>query len=159
MLERASKRLIALPGGKLTPLPTDGGKSLPLDGDSHFKRIAYVITYLALCRHAQPSGSQFAGSWPWPWPQKGLAVGCHRQLHQHHSGPHSGWNRAKPFRQLVQFAAANHRRPNRSSGSETGRADRRRGFIGSGWICGCGRRQDKRFGLILAFSLDPGVIA
>jgi hypothetical protein len=155
MLERDSKRLIAVPGGKLTPLPTDGGKSLPLDGDSHFKRIANVITYHARCRHPQPSGSEFAGSWPRPWPQEGLAVGCHYRFFEQHGSSNSGWNRAKPFRQLVQFAAANHRRPTRSSGSETGRTDWRRGFIGSSGICGRGRRQDRRYGLILASWLDP----
>jgi hypothetical protein len=52
MIERASERLIAVTGGKVAPPPTAGGKSLPLDGDSSFKRIAHVITYHAFCRFA-----------------------------------------------------------------------------------------------------------
>jgi hypothetical protein len=40
MIERASDRFAAVRGGKVTPLPTDRGKLLPLDSDSSFKRIA-----------------------------------------------------------------------------------------------------------------------
>jgi hypothetical protein len=124
MIERASECLIAVRDGKVTPLPTDRGKSLPLDHESFFKRIAYVITYYAPCRHGRPAGSDYTRSmpWPWrPWPQKGLAVGSHHQFHEHHGSSNSGWNRAKPSWQLVQFAAAGHRRHTLSSGYEPGR--------------------------------------
>jgi len=68
MIERASDRFVALRGGKVTPLPTDRGKLLPLDHDSFSKRIAYVITYHAHCRHAHPADIEYAPSWPWPRP-------------------------------------------------------------------------------------------
>jgi hypothetical protein len=69
MIERASDRFVAVRGGKIKPLPTGGGNLLPLDHDSSFKRIAYVVTYHAPCRHAHPAGSESSPSWPrWPWP-------------------------------------------------------------------------------------------
>jgi hypothetical protein len=64
MIERAADRFVAVRSGKITPLPTDGGKLLPLDHDSSFKRIAYVITYHTLCRHAHPAGTEYSPSWP-----------------------------------------------------------------------------------------------
>jgi hypothetical protein len=68
MIERASDRCGAVRGGKITPLPTDGGKLLPLDHDSSFKRIAYVITNHAFRRRAHSAGSESSLSWPRPWP-------------------------------------------------------------------------------------------
>jgi hypothetical protein len=123
MIESDSERLIAVTGGKVAPLPTVGGKSLPLDTDSFLKRIAYVITYHAPCRHAHPAGSESAPSWPWrPWPQKGLAGGSHFhfQFHEHRGDSYCRWDRAKPPWQLVQFAAAGHRRHTPGSGYEFG---------------------------------------
>jgi len=153
MIERASDRCGAVRGGKITPLPTDGGKLLPLDHDSSFKRIAYVITNHTHCRHPHPAGTEYAPSWPWrPWPQKSLAIGSHYQF-QHHGSPNCGWKRAKPSWQLVQFAAASHRRHALVSGYEPGRIGHqggvwfRSGRIGSSRI-GSGRSlQDKRYGL------------
>jgi hypothetical protein len=68
MIERVSERFAAVRGGKITPLPTDRGKLLPLAHDSSFKRIAYVSTYHAHCRHAGPARSESSLSWPRPWP-------------------------------------------------------------------------------------------
>ena len=123
MIESDSERPIAVTGGKVTPRPTVGGKSLPLDSDSFLKRIDYVITYHAPCRHARPAGCESAPSWPWrPWPQKGLGVGSHFhfQFHEHRGDSHCGWDCAKPSWQLVQFAAAGHRRHTLGSGHESG---------------------------------------
>jgi hypothetical protein len=66
MIEFDSEHRAGNTGGKVAPLPTAGGKLLPLDHDSSFKRIAYVITYHALCRYARTAGGEFAPSWPWP---------------------------------------------------------------------------------------------
>ena len=144
-IERASDRFAPFRGGKVTPLSTDRGKDLPLDSDSSSKRIAYVITYHALCRHAHAAGAEYPP--PWPWPQKRLAVGFHQRILQQHGSSDSGWIRAKPFWQLVQFAAAGHRCKTRTCGCESGRIDRQRSrFI----RCGrnCRGSQDKRYGLI-----------
>jgi hypothetical protein len=156
MIESDSERLIAVTGGKATPLPTVGGKSLPLDSDSFLKRIDYVITYHAPCRHAHPAGSESAPSWPWrPWPQKGLAVGSHFhfEFHEHRGDSHCGWDCAKPSWQLVQFAAAGHRRYTRGSGCESGGIGDQcgPGFPGlcrSRWIGGRRGPQDQCYGLI-----------
>jgi hypothetical protein len=141
MIENDSERLIAFSGGKVAPLPTAGGKSLPPDSDSFLKRIAHVITYHAPCRHAHPAGSESASSWPWrPWPQKGLGVGSHFhfrfdcQFYEHRGDSHCGWDCAKPSWQLVQFAAAGHRRHTLGSGYESGGVGDQRGhkFPGGG---------------------------
>jgi hypothetical protein len=155
MIESDSGRLFAVTGGKVTPLPTVGGKSLPLDSDSFLKRIDYVITYRSPCRHTHPAGSESAPSWPWrPWPQKGLAVGSHFhfQFHDHRGDSHCSWDCAKPSWQLVQFAAAGHRRHTRGSGCESGGIGDQCGarfhsLWRSRWI---GRRspQDQCYGLI-----------
>jgi hypothetical protein len=120
-IERASDRFAAFRGGKVTPLSTDRGKVLPLDRDSSLKRIAYVITYHALCRHAHPAGAEYSPSWPWP--QERLAVGFHCRFLQQHGSAKSGGIRAKSSWQLVQRAAAGYRGPTLGSSNERGRAD------------------------------------
>jgi hypothetical protein len=147
MIERASDRFVALPCGKVTPLPTGRGKLLPLDSDSSFKRIAYVITSHSLCRHRRSSRGEYSPSRSRA--QKGFAAGSYRRLLEQHRRSSSGRIHAESFRQPVQFAAADHRRPSRVCGYEPGCIDHQRGgFIRCGWICGrCG--QDKRHGLIL----------
>jgi hypothetical protein len=97
MIESDSGHLVAVTGGKVAPLPTFGGKSLPLDSDSFLKRIAHVITYHPPCRHAHAADGESTPSWPWrSWPQKGFAVGSHFQFHEHGGGSHGGRNFAKP---------------------------------------------------------------
>ena len=159
MIENDLERLIAVTGGKVAPLPTAGGKSLPPDSDSFLKRIAYVITYHAPCRHARPAGCESAPSWPWrPWPQKGLGIGSHFhfyfQCHEHRGDSHCGWDCAKPSWQLVQFAAAGHRRHTLGSRYESGGVGDQRGHkfpglcIRSRWIGGGRSPQDQCYGLI-----------
>jgi hypothetical protein len=152
MIESDSERLIAVTGGKVAPPPTVGGKSLPLDSDSFLKRIAYVITYHAPCRHAHTAGSESAPSWPWrPWPQKGRGAGFHFyfHFHEHRGDSQRGWDCAKPAWQLVQFAAAGYRRHTLGSGYESGGIRDQRGlWIGSGWIGGRRSPQDQCDGLI-----------
>jgi hypothetical protein len=133
MIELDSEQRAGNTGGKVAPLPTACGKLLPLDPDSSFKRIAYVITYHALCRYARPAGGESAASWPWSRPQKGLTVGSHRQFEHYGGSSRSGWNRAKPFGQLVQLAAAGYRRPAPGSGCEPGRIGDRRRLFHHGW--------------------------
>jgi len=144
-IERASDRFAPFRGGKVTPLSTDRGKELPLDSDSSSKRIAYVITYHALCRHAHAAGVEYSP--PWPWPQERFAVGLHCRFLQQHGSSDSGRIRAKPFWQLVQFAAAGHRCKTRACGYESGRIDGQWSrFIRCSW--NCRGSQDKRYGLI-----------
>jgi hypothetical protein len=149
MIELISEHRAGDISGKVAPLPTAGGKLLPLAHDSFLKRIAYVITYHALRRYPRPAGGESAPSWPWPRPQKGLTVGSHCQFEHHDGSSRSGGNPAKPFGQLVQFAAAGHRRPTLGSGCEPGRiGHRRRLWFRHGWS-GCrGSPQDKCYGLI-----------
>jgi hypothetical protein len=68
MIERAPDRFVAVSGGKVSPPPTNRGNLLPLDRDSSFKRIAYVITNHAFRRRAHSAGSESSLSWPRPWP-------------------------------------------------------------------------------------------
>jgi hypothetical protein len=145
-IERASDRFAAVRGGKVTPPSTDRGKLLPLDSDSSSKRIAYVITYHALCRHAHLASAEYSP--PWPWAQERLAVGFRFRFFQQHGSSNSGWIRTKSFWQLVQFAATGHRRETRACGYEPGRIGWQRSvYIRCSWICGRGS-QDKRYGLI-----------
>jgi hypothetical protein len=64
-IDRASDRFAAVRGGKVTPLSTGSGKLLPLDSDSFFKRIAYVITCHSLDRQLHSSGGEHSPTWSW----------------------------------------------------------------------------------------------